>query len=558
MRYRVIFDEYRQKRKIKNAQRTTLNATNTRFREQPYGHNPQVLQVYLYYRLIIASVLLITFAFSSVNDLLGKTHPGLFKLASSTYMLICLASIFAFPVASLIGSFKRIAAMLIIDLFSLLLMIHASDGLSSSLSYLLLINVAMASIFIRGQLAFAYASLASLFILAESFYFSSGSGGLSNQVFSAGTLGILIFLTSISFNYLTTKIRQSDTRAAVHAQHVKHLQQLAQHIVTRMRTGIVVIDEHSSIELINESALQLLDLPKADYTGIKVTDIADFGNLLSEWRRSPELSGPKVHPLRVGQEVRISFARLETEEVIRTILYMEDYRSLAQQAQQIKLASLGRLTASIAHEVRNPLGAISHASQLLSEADYLQKCDMRLIEIILQHSERVNQIIENTLTISRRKEPKPITIELAEWLPRFINEYQTINKAVVGLSIDSGTATAKFDPTHLNQVLTNLCDNGVRFSQQVVDRPYIAINAGISENDDTAFIEVVDEGPGVKDELLEQIFDPFYTTDLKGSGLGLYISRELCEINQASLYFKRVKGNKSCFRIDCTHHQRII
>lgn len=524
----------------------------------PQGHNPQVLEVYLYYRLILATLLWLTFSFSGAHELLGKTHPDLFKAVSLGFVLICLASLFAFRVASLAHSVKRISFMLLVDLAALLVLIHASNGLTSSLSYLLLINVAMASIFIRGQLSFGYASLTSLFVLGEALYLSDGSQTLSNEIFSAGTLGILIFLTSISFNYLTSKIRQSDIEAAAQAQYAKHLQQLAQHIVTRMRTGIVVVDEFNNIELINESALQLLDLPKADYTGVKISDMADFGNLLEEWRGAPQNLAPRIHTLRVGLEVRISFAKLDTEEAERTILYMEDYRSLAQQAQQIKLASLGRLTASIAHEVRNPLGAISHASQLLIEADYLQKADARLIEIILQHSERVNQIIEHTLSLSRRKEPKATTIELAEWLPRFINEYQTVNQAVVGLSIDSGTATAKFDATHLHQVLTNLCDNGIRFSKQTTGHARVVISAGISENDDTAYIAVIDDGPGVNEDLLEQIFDPFYTTDLKGSGLGLYISRELCEINQASLYFKRTDENKSCFRIDCTHHQRMI
>lgn len=522
-------------------------------------HNPRVLRVYLYYRLLLGCLLWVTFTFSGPHEILGKLAPKLFEWTSLGYVFACVLNILMFSAKDLAYSTKRIGAMLIIDLAALVLMIHASDGLNSSLSYLLLINVAMASIFVRGQLAFAFAALTSLITIAEALYLPSVSkSGLSSELFSAGTLGILVFLTAISFHYLTNKIRQSDIEAAAQAEYAKHLQRLAQHIVTRMRTGVIVVDEDEHIELINQSALQLMDLPEANYSGSVLSSLANFGNLIEEWKQEPEKSAPRQHTLRVGQDVRVSFAMLDTGEAKRTILYMEDFRTLAQQLQQLKLASLGRLTASIAHEVRNPLGAISHAAQLLSEADYINKADTRLIEIILQHSDRVNQIIENTLTISRRKEPSPQTLELAEWLPKFINEYQAVKKATIAFSIGSATATAKFDPVHLSQVITNLCDNGIRFSKESTGRAQVTIHAGISENDDTAFIEIIDDGPGVDAETLEQIFDPFYTTDEKGSGLGLYISRELCEINQASLYFKRTTDNKSCFRIDSTHHQRMI
>jgi len=537
---------------------TLSNKTSFVVGEQTAIHSVQVYQVYLYYRLILSALIWVTFAFSSPTHLLGKFYPELFRFTSAGYLLICVASPFVFRASSLIHSTKRIGFLLLIDLAAMLLMVHASDGLKSSLSYLLLINVAMASIFLRGQLAFAYAALTSLFVIAESFYLKNGAFGFSSDLFTAGMLGILIFVTAISFHYLTAKVRRSDIEAATQAQFAKQLQQLAQHIVTRMRTGIIVVDENNRIELINQSALQLLDLPKGDYLGTDLTEKADVGYILEKWRNSPNTIIPKIHTLRAGQEVRISLARLEEKQAVRAILYLEDHRSLAQQAQQLKLASLGRLTASIAHEVRNPLGAISHAAQLLSEADYLQTGDQRLIEIILQHSERVNQIIENTLTISRRKEPKPETLELAEWLPKFINDYQAVAKITIGLSLSSATITAKFDPVHLNQVLTNLCDNGARFSERATGRARVEINAGISENDDKAFIEVIDDGPGVDKEQLEQIFDPFYTTDEKGSGLGLYISRELCEVNQASLYFQPTEHNKSCFRISCTHHQKMI
>ncbi|ACR14120.1 sensor protein PilS [Teredinibacter turnerae T7901] len=522
------------------------------------AHNIQVIQVYLYYRLIVSVLLWLTFILGSDDGILGEQIPQLFRITSASYSLLCLATIFAFPPSSLVNSMKRISFMLLTDTAALFLMIHSSHGISSSLSYLLLINVAMASIFIRGQLAFAFAAITSLLALAEAFYAPSLKSNISSQLFAAGTLGILIFLTTVSFHYLTDKVRKSDIEAAFQAQYAQQLQQLAQHIVTRMRTGIIVIDNTNCVQLINQSALQLLDLPMSNYIGRALGEFCNFEAQVEDWRNSNASSIPRIHTLRPGQEVRISFARLETSEEERAIVYMEDHRSLAQQAQQLKLASLGRLTASIAHEVRNPLGAISHAAQLLSEIDYFHGTDQRLVEIIIDQSSRVNQIIENTLVISRRKEPKPEILELTQWIPKFINQYQPAQHGNVGFSVSTAHISAKFDPTHLAQVLTNLCDNGLRYSKLHTGDAFIEIHAGIGDNDESAYIDVIDNGPGVAEAQLEQIFDPFYTTDDKGSGLGLFISKELCEINQATLSHFKTKEGKSCFRINCSHHQRMI
>jgi Sensor protein PilS (EC 2.7.3.-) len=521
-------------------------------------HNLQILQIYLYYRLILGAVLWLTYTSGVAASVLGKLQPDLFNFAASGYCLISFGSLFVFRAKQLTHSIKRISFLLIIDIIALLLMIHASGGIDSGLGYLLLINVAIASIFIRGQLAFAFAAMVSLFVIGDSFYLPNTHDSLTSALFSAGSLGVLIFITSISFHYLTEKIRISDIEAASQARYAEHLQRLAQHIITRMRTGIVVIDEKNRIELLNQSAMQLLGLPQENYIGHSIAEISNLETLVNTWHKNPVVGIPKQHLLRAGQEARVSFALLETEGQERTILYMEDYRSLAQHAQQLKLASLGRLTASIAHEVRNPLGAISHASQLLKESEHLHPSDSRLMEIILQHSDRVNQIIENTLVLSSRKEPKAQQIDLNRWLPRFISEYDASNASEIQLHPISEHLSAKFDPVHLTQILTNLCDNGLRFSLRQTGKAQIEIRAGISENDDTPFIEVIDNGPGVSDEMLSQIFDPFYTTDEKGSGLGLYISRELCEINQASIFFQRTPQGKSCFRINCPHHQRMI
>lgn len=520
-------------------------------------HSPALLRVYLYYRFILGALLFTMFFSGVASDILGSSSPQLFHWAAITYAGLSLATLVLVRIDSLQTSVNRLFAFLIIDLIALILLIHASGGIESGLAYLLLVNTAIASMFVRGQLSFAFAALTSLFVIGETVYLSQLGLSDSRSIFSAGLLGILIFATALAFQYFTNKIRISDIEAASQAQYAEHLQRLAQLIVARMRTGIIVVDEENRVELINQSAIKLLGLPPHDnHTHKSLDTISNLAGPLTAWRDNPERGVPRHHTLRAGQEVRLNFAVLDTGAETRTLMFLEDHRLLAQQAQQLKLASLGRLTASIAHEVRNPLGAISHAAQLLAESSHIHESDTRLTEIVYQHSRRVNQIIENTLVLSRRRNPSPEIIEFSTWLPRFINEYSAGKDVQISLTVEPQNLVAKIDPVQLNQVLTNLCDNGLRYSKLHTGKAHITIQAGMDKNEDTAFLAVIDNGPGVEDARVHQIFDPFYTTDEEGSGLGLYISKELCEINQSTLHYQRTSNRKSSFRIDFSHYQR--
>ncbi len=524
-----------------------------------YQHNKTLLRVYLYYRFVLGALLFTMFFSGLAAELLGNRHPQLFHWTSLIYAGTSLAIVIVFRVERLQASVTRIYSFLILDLLAILLMVHASGGIESGLGYLFLVSTAIASMFVRMQLGLAFAALTSLFVIGETVYLSHIQVTDNRSVFSSGILGILIFATALAFQYLTNKIRTSDIEAAHQARHAEHLQRLAQMIVARMRTGIIVVDNDTNVELINQSAIQLLGVPpRADYTHQPLESFSNLTDLLHQWQQNQESTLSRHHVVRGGQEVRVNFATLDTGAETRSLLFLEDHRMLAQQAQQLKLASLGRLTASIAHEVRNPLGAISHAAQLLSESPHIDPSDERLTEIIHQHSLRVNQIIENTLVLSRRRNPNPEVIRLADWLPRFVTEYSAGKDAEITLRIESDDIVAKVDPVQLNQVLTNLCDNGIRHSKLNTGRFHVELRAGLSETGDTSYLAVVDDGRGVPTEQVQQIFDPFFTTDDQGSGLGLYICKELCEINQASLHYQLSHDGKSCFRIDFSHHQRIF
>ena len=257
-----------------------------------------------------------------------------------------------------------------------------------------------------------------------------------------------------------------------------------------------------------------------------------------------------------GPDLVARFTALDQEQSGDTLIFVEDSGQLAQRAQQLKLAALGRLTASIAHEIRNPLGAISHAGQLLRESTHLDASDTRLVDIVLNHSRRINSIIENVLQLSRRSPPNPRRLNLCDWLQHFVEEYQEGVEASAQITIHETVPTEiTVDTDQIGQVLTNLLDNALRYSQK---------NTGIAsaeliiarDRHHLPQLDIVDEGLGIDSRDQEKVFEPFFTTESKGNGLGLYIARELCEINQARLHYLRTERGKSCFRISFSHPDR--
>jgi len=240
-------------------------------------------------------------------------------------------------------------------------------------------------------------------------------------------------------------------------------------------------------------------------------------------------------------------------------VFAEDFTRIAQQAQQLKLASLGRLTASIAHEIRNPLGSISHAAQLLRESSDLPADDHRLVEIVIGNAERTNEVIESVLTLSRGQQPRPERILLGEWLQRFAVELrQRTHDARIDLEVTAGAAqaTVSADPTHLRQVLQNLAENGLRYSLRAVGEPSLALRLDTDPQTGLPFLDVIDHGTGVPAEDIDRIFEPFFTTEATGTGLGLYLSRELCEASQTRLEYRAEPGAGGCFRLCFPHPDR--
>jgi two-component system sensor histidine kinase PilS (NtrC family) len=337
---------------------------------------------------------------------------------------------------------------------------------------------------------------------------------------------------------------------------LKNLSELNQYIVQHLRESIVVVDARDTIRLINSSATQLLGVDSTPPGTPVASTSAPLAQYIQEWREDPTLSShPELTLITAGDNVRITahLAPLakDGQRAGPILVFLEDVSHINARVQQSKLASLGRLSASIAHEIRNPVGAMSHAAQLLGESPGLTEGDQRLAEIIQTHSSRVSLIIDNVLQLSRRETSRPETLELKAWLDDFADEF------VRTLELQEGEFTigeiaddlaARMDRSHLRQVLWNLCDNAVKYASET-GGIMVEINGGRVSGHGRPYIEVLDCGRGVDKATADKIFEPFFTARSGGTGLGLYISRELCELNRATLLYLDRPGGGSIFRI---------
>ena len=544
----------------------------------PRGYNPyDLLRIYTYYRALLGSVLLLMLQIEFSPKVLGNDNSDLFFYTSIAYTAINFVTLIVMWRLKYSPSQRKLFSSLLIDVIAIGLLMHASGGAVSGLGYLLLVAIAAGGIMLRERISFFLAAITTIVVLSEGAFRFLILSQDNKSVFASGTLSALAFLTALLFQHLTKKIRLSYAEAEAQAAQAAHLQKLAQLIVERMRTGIVVLNKDLNIELCNQAALKLLGATNNTTENMRLDRFPELYKKHQSWQRNASDHSPYLKfDGDTITEAKANFAYLDPGSSSDVLIFLEDVRSINQQAQQLKLASLGRLTASIAHEIRNPLGAISHASQLLGESEALPAGDHRLLDIINNHSKRVNQIIENILQLSRRRAAKPAQINLQQWVQSFIADYKSSKSNGHQLNIqvrernigdapgnfeskDASSSTnldAKFDTSQLQQVLTNLCDNGIRHGIAQAERPDLRIEIGLDTNQQQPYIRVIDYGAGISEENSKHLFEPFFTTENTGSGLGLYICKELCEANQAIISYKRTDKGESCFHLQLAHPEK--
>jgi len=507
------------------------------------------------FRLLVAATLLALFFTGGDPRIFGDSFPIPFATTATAYLLFAIISATSLrqrwaPVAA------QASVQLLIDIAVVVVLVHTSGGIGSGLGGLLIVFVGAGSLVLPRQIPAVMGAIATFAILGEQVV--AQAVGLHDAVNypAAGVLSAIVFSMSLAVRPLSRRIQESEALARQRGVDLQNLSELNEYIVQHLRESIVVVDEYDRVRLSNASAANLLgvrELVRAGPLGESSEPLSDY---IRRWRADIGLSShPEFTLVNEGNSARIT-AHLAPlgkggDRSGPLLIFLEDASILNARVQQSKLASLGRLSASIAHEIRNPVGAMSHAAQLLGETEGLSDDDRRLTDIIRTHSGRVSHIIDNVLQLSRRESSAPELFLLKPWLEDFQREFtRTLELQEGELSIEDvpGDLKVRMDKSHLRQVLWNLCDNAVKYASET-GGILVELNAGRLDTQGRPYLEVRDHGLGVDPATAEQIFEPFFTARSGGTGLGLYISRELCELNRATLLYLDRSGGGSIFRI---------
>lgn len=424
-----------------------------------------------------------------------------------------------------------LVAIFVSDVVMLTLIIRSSGGIAAGFGNLVLVSVSTGAAFLTLRNSLLLAAVAAIGIVYSEIQL--GIGEQQQFFLQAAMLGLAFFGVTFVIQFILRRARISEELAKAHADNILDLQAVNSMVLERMRTGIVVCSPSGMVRMVNHAAMILMTNDADSHTIKNIPAV--LLERLQSWQAGDDTS---LSPLRFDRDlpdVTLSFAALQNTPTSEVVVFMEDTSHTRQQAQQLKLASLGRLTASIAHEIRNPLGAISHAAQLLDESPGMDATDNRMLSIIQLHTQRMNGIIENVLQLSRNTKSTPEYFLLAPWLLQFESDYHELDSTAHFNIRCPQDLAIRFDQGQLQQVIQNLVNNGLRYSRQRNLVGTISIEAGILNANDQPYLDIVDNGPGLDTEQEAHIFEPFFTTEKIGTGLGLFLCKELCEANQARL-----------------------
>jgi two-component system sensor histidine kinase PilS (NtrC family) len=512
-------------------------------------------------RLLIALTMLLTFYLVRDPGVIGEVEP---EVAAPTLIAMV---VFAIMQLGLIrqrwpGLMIQTYGQFGFDLITVILLQHASGGIDSAIGGLLVISIGTLALLVPLDRALLLASVSTFALLGEQ-TLSNLRGFTDTAGFGAtGILATVIFVITGVVQLLRKQIVDIQAIAAQRGVDLQNLVELNEYIIQHLRESIVVVDGDNKIRLLNESGAGLLGV-RADAHGRELASVAPtLEARLNLWREGRDSTTESTFVLESDQsatKIEPHFARLGSDRNEGVVIFLEDTSLIFERVQQTKLAALGRLSASIAHEIRNPLGALSHAGQLLAESENIGTDEQRLTDIIRVNSQRVSRIVDSVLSLSKSDKTRPQRIDLKQWLKDFSDEFtstQELYESAVALRDDSRELTAEMDRTHLHQVLWNLCDNAVKYASEAAGAISVELYCGELETSGRPYLDVIDSGPGIDSEMAEQIFEPFYTAQPGGTGLGLYISRELCERNGATLRYIRKPEGGSIFRIVFTDPRR--
>lgn len=507
------------------------------------------LYFFTLYRVFEAA-LLVFVLFGPLPDLVGDPrHPVFARLLALTYLP---ASVALFLLCHRGDVRVHTMVGVAVDLTLGILAIHALPHNGGSIALMLAFNVGAAALLLRTRYGVAIAGLAAAGLIAEYAWsrLVEGGGGM--------TLGQVLF-TSLAYlalagltSTLGRELREGYRLAESHGAQAAQLSEVNELIIRRLRTGVLLVDGEDNIRLANEAASLLMgDAGDADAQGVRHLGVAmpELARRLQRWRTGDTDTSPML--IAPDQpEVVPRFTRLLADGD-QVLVFLDDTVLAARRAESLTLATLGRFSASLAHEIRNPLAAINYAVQLLEESPDIPTPDRRLLEIIRQQGQRMNGIVENVLGLARREHAQPEHVDLAALVQQFVDEYlqgHPLEDDSLHAATPKDPIPAMVDPRQLHQVLTVLVHNALTYGRMPGEPARVSVHV-THDGSGQPLIEVLDRGPGIPDRVQSNLFRPFFTTSSHGTGLGLYIARELCRANQASLDYVPVPAGGACFRL---------
>ena len=491
------------------------------------------------YRMVVAALFLGITLFYDDSLNLGSHRLNFFRLVSVAYLTA--GVVFNSVMRYLRDYFNlQLSLHLALDIVAITLLMYASGGIHSGLGVMLLIALTGAALVAPRRLSLLYAALAAIALLLEQSYWVLWLDAPGQNYLQPGLLAIGCFASAGVTGWLAQRVAANESLARERGRALQTQLRVNQLVIADMQDGVLVLDRDGRVAQHNPQAQRLLGA--GSLIGAELSRLLPgFGERWRAWRASDGVAARFELDLR-GRGLRLRLMETGAAEDL-AVLFLEDTTRSREEAQQLKLAALGRLTANIAHEIRNPLSAISHAAELLDEEHH-----GRLTRIIHDNTRRLEQLVSDVLQLSRRDRAAADRVALNPWLAAFVADFAA-NESVPAGRIAVQTArdvTIEFDREHLRQVLWNLLRNAVRHAPQEPGSVRIALSAYA----DQVELNVSDNGPGVPRAIRGQLFEPFFTTESKGTGLGLYLARELCSANGAALeYVDDMQG--AHFRILC-------
>jgi two-component system sensor histidine kinase PilS (NtrC family) len=495
------------------------------------------------YRAAVATLFLVLVLAYGDALALGQRNLRLFAVVSVLYLAA--AAAFHFAIKRVPRQFEtQLTIHVCTDIVAIVLLMYASGGFRTGLAVMLLISVAGASLVSRGRLLLFYAALASIAVLLEqAASVFRGDHGVA-EFLPAGLLCLGYFATALVTNRLAERVITNERVARQRGVDLANQLRVNQLVIQDVQDGVLVVDSNGLVRQHNPMVDRLLGRPAPELDQIEAYS-EQLARALGDWREGRARATATFRLTDSGILVRARFVEAGVAGDSFAVIYLEDISKLEDQARQMKLAALGRLTANIAHEIRNPLAAITHAAELMLEENRAPARE-RLARIIRDNARRLDRMVKDVLELNRRDRVQADQVRLGAFLETFLEEFaqnEQVDRSAFVLAA-KGDGVVEFDRVHLNQILWNLTRNAWRHSQKRAE----SVRLLVQRMGNRLELRVVDDGAGVPRELQSQLFEPFFTTYSAGTGLGLYIARELCAANGATLdYVDRPDGAE--FRI---------